>query len=241
MEEPLSDRKRAEAEYPARAGARGWLEVKPFRAEPRETARLLADFGQVAVLLDLRAGMRLAELGCGPGWMSLLAARQGVEAVGFDIAPAMIEIARGRARSDGLDVRFEVADMESLDLGGAFDACLLYDALHHSPRADLVLASARRALRPGGRLLLVEPNWAHRFAGRSAHEAYGVSEIGYTPSRLRRLLRAAGFREIRRFHPRGKQPVGNRPLEVAKHLAEPFVYRLLAPVWTQIWMRATAR
>jgi len=130
--------------------------------------------------------------------------------------------------------------MEQLDLGRRFDTCLLYDALHHSPRADLVLASARRALRPGGRILLAEPNWAHRFAGRKASDAYGVSELGYSSHGLKRLLREQGFREIQRFHPVRKRLPSNAPRDVARHLAGPLVQRSLAPFLSQIWLRATA-
>jgi len=121
-----------------------------------------------------------------------------------------------------------------------FDAALLYDALHHSRHANLVLATARKALRPGGRLLLVEPNWKHRFQGRDASDEYGVTEMGYSPRRLKRLLKEAGFTEITRFHNNRKRLFSNRPGEIAAHLAEPFVYRALGLFWTQTWLRATS-
>src|SRR5262249_59541374 len=123
----------------------------------------------------------------------------------------MIEIARELAAEENVDATFEVADMENLDLDRPFDAALLYDALHHSRRADLVLATARKALRPGGRLLLVEPNWKHRFQGRDASHEYGVTEMGYSPRRLKRLLREAGFTEIARFHNNRKPTFTNSP------------------------------
>lgn len=238
-----TERKQAEIEYPLvidEAG-RAWLRTKPFGNEPRESARLLIDFGYILQLLDLRPGMSLCELGCGPGWMSRFAARHGLHAEGYDIAPEMIEIARDLAGQEGLDVAFEVADMEQLDLGRRFDTCLLYDALHHSPRPDLVFATAQRALKPGGKLLLAEPNWKQRFQGREASGEYGTTELGYTPRRLKRLLRDAGFTEVQRFHNTRKRLFSNTPRDLATHLAEPFVFRALAPFWTQIWLRAVAR
>jgi 2-polyprenyl-3-methyl-5-hydroxy-6-metoxy-1,4-benzoquinol methylase len=236
------ERKQAEIEYPRAVGETGrdWIRGKPFGHNPRESARFLIDFGYVMQLLELHAGTSLVELGCGSGWMTRLAARQGVQAEGYDISPEMIEIAREQATTEGLDVVFEAADMEGLDLGRRFDACLIYDALHHSERADLVLASAHRALRPGGRLLVAEPNWKQRFEGRGAASAYGTTELGYSPRTLKRLLREAGFTDIRRFHNNRKRLFSNSPRETAAHLAEPFVYRLLAPFWTQIWLRARA-
>lgn len=236
------DRKEAERAYPAviEESGREWLRTKPFANEPRETARLLIDFGYVVQLLDLRSGMSLVELGCGPGWMTRFAARHGVEATGYDISPGMIEIAREQAEAEGVEATFEVGDMEELDLGRRYDACLLYDALHHSPRADLVARAAHRALKPGGRLLLAEPNWKHRFQGRDAADAFGVSELGYTPRKLRRLLKEAGFARVERFHNNRKRLFSNRPADLASHLVEPLVYRALGPFWTQIWLRATA-
>jgi 2-polyprenyl-3-methyl-5-hydroxy-6-metoxy-1,4-benzoquinol methylase len=184
--------------------------------------------------------MSLCELGCGSGWMTRFAARHGVHSEGYDISPEMIEIARGLAAEEGLDVQFEPADMEELDLGRRFDTCLLYDALHHSPRADLVFGTAHRALKPGGKLLLAEPNWKHRFQGRRAAGEYGVTELGYSPRQLKRLLRAQGFTEVRRYHNTRKRLFSNAPADVAAHLAEPWVFRALGPFWTQIWLLATS-
>ncbi len=236
------ERKQAEIDYPRAVGEAGrdWIRGKPFGHSPRESGRFLIDFGYVMQLLELHAGTSLVELGCGSGWMTRFAARQGVQAEGYDISPEMIEIARQQAVAEGLDIVFEAADMEGLDLGRRFDACLIYDALHHSERVDLVLASAHRALKPGGRLLVAEPNWKQRFEGRGASHAYGTTELGYSPRTLKRLLREAGFEDIRRFHNNRKRLFSNSPRETAAHLAEPFVYRLLAPFWTQIWLRARA-
>jgi SAM-dependent methyltransferase len=235
--------KQAEIDYPAAIGEEGraWLRNKPFHHDPRMTARLLIDFGHVLQVLDLHAGMSLVELGCGSGWMTRFAARHGLEAEGYDIAPEMIAIARELAEQEGVEAKFEVADMETLDLGHRFDAALLYDALHHSRNPGLVLQAAHRALRPGGRLLLVEPNWKHRFQGRDASDEYGVTEMGYSTRRLKGLLREAGFAEISRFHNNRKRLFSNRPREIAAHLAEPLVYRALGLFWTQTWLRATAR
>ena len=78
----------------------------------------------------------------------------------------------------------------------------------------------------------------HRFGGREATHSYGVTEMGYTPHRLKRLLREQGFTDIRRFHPVRKRLPSNAPRDVFRHLAGPFAYRLLASFWTQIWLRA---
>jgi 2-polyprenyl-3-methyl-5-hydroxy-6-metoxy-1,4-benzoquinol methylase len=239
----VDERKQAEVDYPERVGAAGreWLRTKPFANEPRETARHLIDAGYVIELLDLRPGMRFVELGCGSGWMTRFIARHGLDAHGYDISPQMIEIARAQAQEEGVEATFEAADFESLDLDRSFDRALTYDALHHSARPDLVIATAHRALKPGGLLLISEPNWKQRYQGRDATDQYGTTELGYSPRRLKRILKDAGFDDVRRFHNNRKRLFGNRPGDVLAHLAEPLTYRLLAPFWTQIWLRARAR
>ena len=235
-------RKRAEVDYPERVGDAGreWLRTKPFANDPRETARHLIDAGYVIELLGLRPGLRFVELGCGPGWMTRFVARHGLDARGYDISPAMIEIAREQARAENVEAHFDAADFERLDLGHTFDACLTYDALHHSASPERVIASAHRALKPGGLLLVSEPNWKQRFQGRDAADEFGTTELGYSPRRLKRLLKAEGFTDVRRFHNNRKRLFGNRPADVLAHLAEPITYRVLAPFWTQVWLRARA-
>jgi tRNA (cmo5U34)-methyltransferase len=238
----VESRKQAEREYPERIGdeGRAWLRTKPFANEPRETARHLIDAGYVIELLELRPGMRFVELGCGSGWLTRFVARHGLDAHGYDISPQMIEIAREQADAEGVAAHFDVADYEALDLGRSFDACLTYDALHHSERPELVLASAHRALKRGGSVLVSEPNWKQRFQGRGAANEYGTTELGYSPRALKRMLGAAGFTDIRRFHNNRKRLFSNAPSDVLAHLAEPLVYRVLGPFWTQIWLRAKA-
>ena len=236
------DTKDAERAYPETIddAGRAWLHTKPFRNDPAETSRLLVDAALVIALLELRPGDTLCELGCGSGWLGRFAARQGVRAVGYDISPGMIEIAREEAAREGLEIHYEVADMETLEPDETFDACLLYDALHHSPRPDLVLRAARRALRPAGRLLVSEPNWMHRFGGRDAARVHGVTEAGYAPHRLKQLVRAAGFTDVRRLHRNRRTTHGNRPLDVAHHFGGPLVLRALGPFWAETWLLARA-
>jgi 2-polyprenyl-3-methyl-5-hydroxy-6-metoxy-1,4-benzoquinol methylase len=236
------DTKDAERTYPDTLDDSGhaWLHTKPFRNEPAETSRLLVDAALVIALLDLRPGISLCELGCGSGWLSRFAARQGVRTVGYDISPAMVEIAREEATREGLDVRYEVADMETLEPEEEFDTCLLYDALHHSERPDAALRTARRALQRGGLLLVSEPNWMHRFGGKEAAKRHGVTEAGYSPRRLKRLAREAGFEDVRRRHRNRRIAHGNRPLDVARHFGGPLVLRALGPFWAETWLLARA-
>jgi SAM-dependent methyltransferase len=143
------------------------------------------------------------DVGCGPGWATAFLAEAGYRATGVDIVPANVEVARERAARWGLEeARFEVGDMDHLQLDNTWDAALLLDALHHSTRPADVLAGIARHLRPGGWLLLGEPSVLHRVSPHARHTSReaGWTERGISVRRLRRDLRSAGFAETRRFY-----------------------------------------
>ena len=184
--------KAAERAYPSRLDESGqsWLPPSPSAVRRAKTGRHLIDAGYLIQLLGIAPQPRLeiCEMGCGSGWMSLLLGRAGADVVGIDLSPDMIAIANQRRDDEGLpNVTFLVGDMEEVPpkLVDRFDRCLFYEALHHSPDAGAALRSARRMLRTGGQVVLVEPNWKHRFQGRAATRKYGVTECGYSSRQLK--------------------------------------------------------
>lgn len=104
----------------------------------------------------------VADLGCGPGAHALALAERGYEVVGLDAAPGMVDVAR--ARADGPDVRFEVADVggrlpfDDGSLGGA----LAIHVIQHLSRPRNFLTEIRRCLAPGGYLLITAPEHTRR-------------------------------------------------------------------------------
>jgi SAM-dependent methyltransferase len=102
------------------------------------------------------SGMSVADVGCGPGDVTLLAAKlvgAGGSVLGVDGAPEALELARIRAEEARLtNVRYEQADVTSWlpAGGGAVDALVGRLILMHLPDPAEALARLARAVRPGG-------------------------------------------------------------------------------------------
>ena len=104
--------------------------------------------------LDLQAGMRVLDVGCGPGRHALAMAARGIEVHGVDISPRFIELARAGSPAGAT---FEVADARSLTFDSEFDAVisLCQGGFGLVGEDDpSVLDGMVRAVRPGGRLAL---------------------------------------------------------------------------------------
>lgn len=102
---------------------------------------------------------RALEVGCGTGAFSRRLAQLSEQVLALDLSPEMIRIARERSR--GLEnLEFHVADAAARDFPAEeFDCIATIATMHHLPM-KLMLSRFRRALRPGGVLLildLVEP------------------------------------------------------------------------------------
>jgi SAM-dependent methyltransferase len=140
---------------------------------------------------------RVIEFGCGTGWLAFALGQRGYRVLGVDISPDAVQAARGERDARGLgDVDFQQADYESFDGGGAFDAAVFHDALHHAEDEAAALASAYRALRPEGCVIAIEPGEGHHATStsRRAVAEFGVHEKDMPPPRIVALGRAAGFR-----------------------------------------------
>lgn len=109
----------------------------------------------------LREGEVVADLGCGAGIDTLLAAGAVAptgRAVGVELLPEMIERAQTFAVDAGVDnVQFLQAEMESIPLPDAsVDVIVSNGSINLSARKSRVLAEAYRVLRPGGRMCVCD-------------------------------------------------------------------------------------
>ena len=106
------------------------------------------------LLPHLRPGLRLLDLGCGPGTISvgLAVAVAPGELHGIDMEESQIEMARAAASAGGHEnAEFRVGDATALPYEDAsFDVVHCHAVLTHVPDTQAVLTEAKRVLKPGG-------------------------------------------------------------------------------------------
>lgn len=108
--------------------------------------------------LQVAPGCRLLDVGCGSGQLALMAAKDGLDVTGVDIASNWVERARARAQAEGLPARFEEADAEALPFEDAsFDVVASLIGAMFAPRPDLVAKELLRVCVPGGTIAMA--NW----------------------------------------------------------------------------------
>lgn len=113
-----------------------------------------------------RAGSRIGEIGCGGGWAGIALARAFPDATvdAYDIDAATVELARANVRSAGLEDRVHVVQADAAGLPEReFDVLFALECLHDMPYPVQVLSAARRALRPGGCLVVMDEAVAAEF------------------------------------------------------------------------------
>ncbi|MGW2516072.1 class I SAM-dependent methyltransferase [Streptomyces sp. NPDC001617] len=137
----------------------------------------------------------VADVGCGPGFVTAYLAGLGVPAFGIDLSPRMVEL----ARESHPELPFSVGSMTALDIeDGTLGGILAYFSTHHTPpdQLPLIYAEFARTLAPNGCLLL------SGHVGTEAHlrptQAYGGRPVSYEShllplERLVELLEEAGL------------------------------------------------
>ena len=134
--------------------------------------------------LEVASGCRLLDVGCGSGQLSLIAAREGVDATGVDIAPNLVERASVRARAEGLKARFLEGDAEDLPFeDGTFDVVASMVGAMFAPQPDRVAGELLRVCAPGGTIAMA--NWTPEgFIGRMLKTVSGFIAPNGAPSPL---------------------------------------------------------
>ena len=115
----------------------------------------------------LRAGGRVADVGCGMGWSSIgIAAGYPAATVdGFDVDVTSVEQARRNAADAGVAdrVRFESTDAGALAGDGGYDLVTAFECVHDLPDPVAVLGAMGRLVKSGGTVLVMDERVAEEF------------------------------------------------------------------------------
>lgn len=177
-----------------------WHLAKPF-GSPQDAPQLLMNFGAVLQGMQLAPGMRVLDFGAGTGWTSHWLTQMGCEVVCCDVSPAALNIARKLYEShppfgNTPTAEFLRFDGRHFDLPDAsVDRILCFDAFHHAPNPDEVLAEMSRILRNGGIAAFSEPGPFHSRTPQSQSEMrqHGVIENDVDIRAIDRRAREVGF------------------------------------------------
>ncbi len=154
---------------------------------------------RLGLALPKRSPARVLDVCCGAGTLALLAALRGAEeAVGVDISPRAVALARFNARLNGLAARFEVSDLFDAVAGERFDLVAAQPAFIARP-PDVAASTFAHGGPMGDELVM------RLFAGLAPHLAPGGAAL---------VLLESAVRPGAPLHARLREAMGRAPLDL---------------------------
>jgi ArsR family transcriptional regulator len=140
--------------------------------------------------------LRVADLGCGEGYLTIEAARWAAQVIAVDRSEAVLDRARALGtRRRVSNVVWKRGELEKLPIKDAsVDVALLSQALHHAANPARAVAEASRITVPGGRVLILDLR-EHREEWVRAK--LGDRTLGFSDGELKRMLVDAGLADVR--------------------------------------------
>ena len=140
--------------------------------------------------------VRVADLGCGEGYLTIEASRWASRVIAVDRSAEVLERARALAsRRRVSNVIWKRGTLEKLPIRDqTVDVALLSQALHHADDPSLVVREAVRIVVPGGRILVLDlgehtEGWVR--------ERLGDRWLGFAPAALESILMEAGLTDVK--------------------------------------------
>ncbi len=139
--------------------------------------------------------LRVADLGCGEGYLTIEVARWASRVIAVDRSNDVLRRARELAkRRRATNILWKRGEIERVPIRDAtVDVTLLSQALHHADSPETGLREAARILVPGGRVLVLD---LREHQEGWAKSRLGDRWLGFDDGRLRELLCGAGFERV---------------------------------------------
>ena len=201
--------RRSRSEEFFRAGASQWDQLRDDLFGRR--------FFLPALLGLLDENAVVADLGCGTGQVAEALAPFVGQVIGVDGSPSMLKAAKKRLL-EHKNVDLRAGTLEALPVNdGGVDAAMMFLVLHHVGDPARCLAEAARALKPGGRLVVVDmlPHERDEYRSQMGHVWLGFAEDD-----VLRTLRDAGFDHVR-MQPLPADPKAKGPALFAARAVKP--------------------
>ena len=140
--------------------------------------------------------LRVADLGCGDGYLAVEASRWASRVIAVDRSAAVLTRARGLARRRKVrNIIWKRGELERLPIrDAAVDVALLSQALHHAGRPEQAIAEAARIVVPGGRVLVLD---LREHSESWVRERLGDRHLGFGDEGLAALLKGAGLTNVK--------------------------------------------
>jgi SAM-dependent methyltransferase len=144
----------------------------------------------------LLPAVRVADIGCGEGYLAIEAGRFAKRVIAIDRSAAVLARARGLARRRRVtNIVWRRGEIEKLPLRNeSVDVALLSQALHHADDPARAVAEAARVVVPGGRVLVLD---LRRHDQDWVRDRLGDRRLGFEPDELKRLLANAGLQHVK--------------------------------------------
>jgi ArsR family transcriptional regulator len=178
--------RRSRSEEFFRAGAARWDQLRDDLFGHR--------FFLPALLPLLDETAVVADLGCGTGQVAEAVAPFVGQVIGVDASASMLKAA-GKRLEGHANVELRGGSLEALPINdGALDAAMMFLVLHHVADPARAIAEAARALKPGGKLIVVDmlPHDREEYRAQMGHLWLGFAEADVV-----RIAREAGFADVR--------------------------------------------
>ncbi|MGH7980548.1 MAG: ArsR/SmtB family transcription factor [Limisphaerales bacterium] len=147
------------------------------------------------LLLRILPPLVVADLGAGEGLLSELLARRCKKVIAVDNSDKIVAFGKAKAKKNGLkNLEFRLGDLQKPPLEAeSVDLVILSQALHHAEVPVEAIAAARKILKAGGQIMILDL-LQHNFD--QARELYGDRWLGFAESDLHHWLENSGFKKI---------------------------------------------